>query len=87
MNSLRRSNDTAPGIALDTATFLWICLAPYKLTVRAARKYEDPFNDVFLPRGAVKTAHLRALENRTRVGGHFQNRTPDEVRRGKALPA
>jgi hypothetical protein len=39
------------------------------------------------PRGAVKTAHLRALENRTQVGGHFRNRTRDMVRRGTAPPA
>jgi len=26
------------------------------------------------PRGAVKTGHPRAVENRPGVGGHFQNR-------------
>jgi hypothetical protein len=32
------------------------------------------------PRRALKTAHLRALQNRTPVGGHFQNRTLDLLR-------
>ncbi len=47
MNSRRRSKDTTPENSLDTATLLWICLAPDKLTVRAALLYQDPLNDVF----------------------------------------
>lgn len=38
------------------------------------------------PRRAVKTAHLRALENCTPVSGHFQNRTLGLMLGEEALP-
>jgi hypothetical protein len=39
---------------------------------KSVSAYTLVLNHVPIPRGAVKTAHLRALENRTQVGGHFK---------------
>ncbi|MGH7707213.1 MAG: type II toxin-antitoxin system VapC family toxin [Vulcanimicrobiaceae bacterium] len=33
---------------LDTATFLWVCVEPRRLSARAARLIEDPANEIFL---------------------------------------
>jgi PIN domain nuclease of toxin-antitoxin system len=56
-------------ILLDTATFLWIALAPSKLSTRAAQLYQDPNNDVFLSAASSYEIVVKATLGRLSLGG------------------
>lgn len=68
-------------LLLDTAPFLWVALAPHRLSERAARLYQDPENDIFL--SAVSAYEIVV---RCRLGDLDLGSTPSEfVRAERAL--
>ena len=53
---------------LDAATFLWICLAPAKLSALAIRLYEDPENDVFLSAASTYEIIVKTMIGKLDLG-------------------
>jgi PIN domain nuclease of toxin-antitoxin system len=75
-------------VLLDTATFLWICRQPTKLSRRAAAIYEDPSNETFLSPASAYEIVLRCNQGRLDVGGSPTSfiRSERERRRIRPLP-
>jgi PIN domain nuclease of toxin-antitoxin system len=55
-------------VLLDTVTFLWICLAPAKLSALAIRLYEDPENDVFLSAASTYEIIVKTMIGKLDLG-------------------
>ncbi len=73
---------------LDTATFLWICRQPMKLSRRAASIYEDPSNEMYLSPTSAYEIVVKCNQGKLDVGGSPTSfiRAERERRRIRPLP-
>ena len=75
-------------VLLDTATFLWICEAPRKLSPQAVRICEDGSNELFLSAASVFEIVVKSMNGKLKLGappaGYI--RSQRELRGIRALP-
>jgi PIN domain nuclease of toxin-antitoxin system len=55
-------------VLLDTATFLWVVLAPSRLSAVAVRLYEEPLNEVYLSAASVYEIVVKVMLGKLDVG-------------------
>ncbi len=75
-------------LLLDTATFIWLCLEPDKLSKRAVAVYEDPSNDVFLSAASSFEIVVKTMRGKLDLGAPAAGfiRAEREQRGIRALP-
>lgn len=74
-------------LLLDTATFIWICLEPEKLSPRAIDLFQDPSNDVFLSAVSSYEIVVKSMSGKLDLGAPAAGfiRSQREQRRIRAL--